>query len=289
MRSPQEKFLNANTMFLMGKHQEAFKEYRELARSYRDPVAASNVGYMYHRGIAVVRDYKIALEFYTAAREGDGGVSYFNMALMYLRGQGVDMDFKKAIEYMHQAANLGCPDARLYLGLAYILGYAYDPVEIECISLIPFYRVIYRDISTPLLEGQGYDETIEDRRYEAIECDADNAFEMYRALSNEHLDDPCAEKQSAAANFMMAKFYIEGVGDHYNPSLGYRMMERAAIFDRSREAAEFLLANSKIARTHKVNIPRLETLAAYSYFRPVMGNLGTPRSHRVPLLLPKAE
>ena len=109
---------------------------------------------------------------------------------------------------------------------------------------------------------------------------------MYRALSDEHRDDPYAERQSAAARVMMAKFYIEGIGNRYNPKLGYRMMERAAICDHSREAAEFLLANQETARIYKVDIPRLELLASYNYFRPVMGNLGTPRSHRVPLLLP---
>ena len=47
-----------------------------------------------------------------------------------------------------------------------------------------------------------------------------------------------------------------------------------------------MLANRETALVYKVDVPRLELLSSYRYFRPVMGNLGTPRSHRVPLLLP---
>ena len=279
--------IHANCLFLRGRHKEAFDAYMKIIHTCPDAIAASNIGYMYHRGIAVVRDYALAREFYTAASEEDGGAAYFNLALMSLRGQGVPVDFVKAHNLMKKSALAGCADAKLYLGLAYILGYMYDPVEIECVSLIPFYRVIYRDFGAPLLDGGGYDETMEDKRYEAIDCDADEAFEMYRALSEEHRDDPYAERQATAAKVMMAKIYIEGIGNQYNPKLGYRMMERAAICDGSREAAEFLIANRESSRVYKVDVPRLERLASYSYFRPVMGNLGTPQSHRVALLLPK--
>lgn len=286
MRTPQERLINANVLFLQGKHRDAFDGYTDIIRTYPDAIAASNLGYMYHRGIAVVRDYAKAREFYIAASEEDGGVALFNLALMYLRGQGVSVDFGKAKELMQRSADHGCVDAKLYLGLAYLLGCMYDPIEIECLSLIPFYRVIYRDASMPLLAGGGYDPQMEDLRYEVIECDADDAFEMYASVTEKHSNDPYAERQLAAAAFMKAKFYIEGVGNRYNPCYGYRLMERAAIFDYSREAAEFLLANREKAGIYKVNVPRLEMLCTCSYFRPTMGNLGTPYSHRVPLLLP---
>ena len=147
--------IHANCLFLRGKHKEAFDSYLKILDSEPNVVAASNIGYMYHRGIGVMRNYQRALSFYNAISELDGGVACFNMALMYLRGQGVVPDFKQAIALMKRSAELGCADARLYLGLAYILGYAYDPIEIECLSLIPFYRVIYRDNATPLLWGPG--------------------------------------------------------------------------------------------------------------------------------------
>ena len=279
--------LHANCLFLRGRHKEAFDAYMEIVKATPDAIAASNIGYMYHRGIAVVRNYKKAMDYYMAALLEDGGVSCFNMALMYLRGQGVDADFKKAIKLMKQSAELGCADARLYLGLAYILGYAYDPVEIECISLIPFYRVIYRDESMPLLDGNGYDPSLEDKRYEAIEADGDDAVEIYGKLLSEHYDDPYAEKQCGAAQFMLGKAYVEGLGNAYNPKFGYQKIYRAAIYYDSAEAAQYLLANAEAARTYKVDVDKIELLTGYGYFRPTMGNLGTPYSHRVPLLLPK--
>ena len=279
--------LRANCLFLQGKHKEAFDAYTDILKSSPDAVAASNIGYMYHRGIAVVRDYKKALAYYNAAREEDGGVSFFNMALMYLRGQGVAVDFKKAIELMKLSADRDCADARLYLGLAYILGYAYDPVAIECISLIPFYRVIYRDASVPLIEGEGDDYAFDDKRYEAIEADGDDAVEMYRMLISEHYDDPYAEKQCGAAQLMLGKAYIEGIGNTYNPKLGYQKIYRAAIYYESAEAAKYLLANADAARTYKIDVDRVEMLTGYEYFKPTTGNLGTPYSHRVPLLLPE--
>ena len=278
--------LHTNFLFLIGKHKDAFDAYLEIVKATSDAIAASNVGYMYHRGIAVVRNYEKALAYYNAAREEDGGASYFNMALMYLRGQGVAVDFKKAIGMMKRSADLGCADAKLYLGLAYILGYAYDPVAIECISLIPFYRVIYRDASMPLIEGSGDDPLLEDKRYEAIEADGDDAVKMYGELVSEHYDDPYAEKQCGAAQFMLGKAYIEGLGNAYNPKLGYQKIYRAAIYYESAEAAQYLLANADAARTYKIDVDRVEMLAGCEYFRPTMGNLGTPCSHRVPLLLP---
>ena len=281
------QLIHANCHFLMGRHKEAFDAYMDIVKASPDAIAASNIGYMYHRGIAVIRNYGKALAYYNAAKEEDGGVSFFNMALMYLRGQGVAIDFKKAIELMKLSADHSCADARLYLGLAYILGYAYDPVDIECLSLIPFYRVIYRDESQPLLDGEGYDPSLEDKRYEAITADENEAVEMYSLLSVEHDDDPYVEKQCAAAEFMLGKAYIEGLGNLYNPKLGYRKIYNAAIYLDSAEAAQFLIANKNIAKKYKINVDKIELLATHGYFRPTMGNLGTPYSHRVPLLLPE--
>ena len=281
--------IHANALFLLGRHKEAFDAYVEITKASPDAIAASNIGYMYHRGIGIVRDYEKARSYYLAACLDDGGVSYYNMALMFLRGQGVEVNFKMAIDCMKRSAELGCPDARLYLGLAYILGCAYDPIEIECLTLIPFYKVIYRDASAPLLAGAGDDPSLDDKRYEAIEADADEAISMYRKLSIENADNTYAETQCGAAAFMIGKAYIEGIGDIYDPELGYRRLYRAAIYHDSLEAAQYLIANAEKAKIYKIDVDKVKLLDKHGYFRPVMGNLGTPISHRVPLLLPEEE
>ncbi len=280
---------HANCLFLRGNHKEAFESYEKLVRENADPIAASNIGYMYHRGIAVVRNYSKALAYYEAASESDDGASFFNMAIMYLRGQGVAPDFGRAIELMKRSADGGCADAKLYLALAYLLGYAYDPVEIECVSLIPFYRVIYRDNNQLQLDGMGYDPKMEDKRYEVISADSDDAIRMYYKLTVMHSGDPYTERQVTAATFMLGKAYIEGLGDLYDPKLGYKTIYRAAIYHNSAEAAQYLLANETKAKAYGIDVSRVELLASYGHFRPVMGNLGTPESHRVPLLLPENE
>ena len=277
----------ANSLFLKGRHKEAFNAYMQILKSAPDAIVASNIGYMYHRGIAVARNYNKAMAFYNAAREEDGGVSCFNMALMYLRGQGVEIDFKRAIALMTRSAKLGCADARLYLGLAYILGYVYDPSNIECISHIPFYCVIYRDASELLLEGDGYDPALEDKRYEAIEADGEDAVGMYRELLKEHGDDPYTEKQCGAAQLMLGMAYIEGLGDEYDPSLGYKKIYRAAICYESAEAAQYLLANAGAAKAYDIDVGRIEMLSRREYFCPITGRLGTPPGHRINLLLPE--
>ena len=54
----------------------------------------------------------------------------------------------------------------------------------------------------------------------------------------------------------------------------------------SAEAAQFLIANKAVAQSHHINVDKIELLATHGHFRRTMGNLGTPYSHRAPLLLP---
>ena len=74
----------ANSLFISGEHKRALDTYMELVEKNANAIAASNIGYMYHRGIGTMRDYKRALAYYEAAAELDGGVALFNMALMYM-------------------------------------------------------------------------------------------------------------------------------------------------------------------------------------------------------------
>ena len=90
-----------------------------------------------------------------------------------------------------------------------------------------------------------------------------------------------------AAQLMLGKAYIEGLGSVYNPKLGYQKIYRAAIYYESAEAAQYLLANAEAARRYQIDVDRIELLTGYDYFHRTMGNLGTPYSHRVPLLLPE--
>ncbi len=88
---------------------------------------------------------------------------------------------------------------------------------------------------------------------------------------------------------MLGKAYIEGLGNLYNPELGYRKLYSAALYNDSLEAAEYLLANAETASLYKIDVEKIRLLESCGYFRPVTGNLGTPKTHRVPLNLPEGE
>ncbi len=275
----------ANALFLRGSYKEAFDEYMEIVKDIPDPIAAANIGYMYYRGIGVERNYESALAFFNAAAPLDEGASYFNLSLMYMRGQGVSVDLEKSAELMKKSADHGCPNAMLYLGLAYILGYFYDPVEIECITLIPFYQVIYRDATVAELNGVDGDESIEDKRYEVLCADETDAIDMYENLYKSYKDTYGFENEAAMAQFMIGKAFIDGIGKSYNPQIGYSYIYQAAINYGCAEAASFLLANADTARAYNVNVDKIDFLFKAQYFRGRFDNKNTSDAHKAAALL----
>jgi len=247
MRERKFELFHANALFLKGYHREAFEEYFMGAVDERQPIAAFNLAFMYHQGFGVPRNYMMAHKYYAAASWLDGGEAQFNLALMYLRGQGVAADAARAAEYMKTSAARGCINAQLYLGAAYTMGYMFDPVDIECISLIPFYRVIERRQTSLYLTGAGNDPHIEDQRYEVLEADEQFAVEMLEAASR-HKDTTYIDKQVGLAKQALGQAYIEGFGKDYDPQRGYGLLAEAATEHGSAEAAAYLLQNKDTAK-----------------------------------------
>lgn len=241
----------ADAFFLKGKVQSAFDAYFDGATRHRDPRAAFDVAYMYHRGIHVPCNYTLAHEFYGAATLLEGGAAEFNRALLYLRGQGTAVDFEAAARHMKRAANLGCVDARLYLGVAYTTGCMFDPLDIECLSMIPFYRVIRRDPNQCVLGGKGVDTETEAKRFEVLEPNEDDALAMFEAAASVG-DTTYVESQVGTAKMMVGQALIEGVGREYDPKRGYELLASAAIDYGSRDAAMLLAENAESAATYGV-------------------------------------
>ena len=252
--------VSADAKFLKGEYKEAFELYFKGATEYGSSRAAFDLGYMYHRGIHVPVNYKMARDYYIYASLLDGGAPLFNLALMCLRGQGEAPDSKKAVEYMRRADSVGCVDAQIYLGTAYTVGFAFDPIEIECISMIPFYRVIKKDPSSFLLSnnvgGSGNDPELEAERFEAVEADEFSAVEMFEKASRQK-DTTYIEAQVGSAKFFLGQALIEGIGKEYSPAKGYRLIEAAALENGSREAAAFLVARNEEARAFGIDPRRV--------------------------------
>ena len=259
MQAREFRLFRANANFLKGRYREAFEEYFYGAVDKREPIAAFNLAFMYHQGISVPRNYMMAHRFFVAASGLEGGEAQFNLALMSLRGQGVETDADRAAEYMKVSAARECINAQLYLGAAYTMGYMFDPVDIECISLIPFYRIIERKQSELYLPGAGSDSRLEDRRFEVLEADEQYAVEMLRAAAG-HKDTTYIDKQVGVAKMTLGQAYIEGFGDEYDPMKGYKLIEEAAIRHGSQEAAMYLLQNKDTAKVYGVNAARVTYL-----------------------------
>ena len=249
----------ANALFLKKQYRDAFEEYFSGAIDHHSPQAAFNLAFMYHLGISVPRNYMMAHKFYIAASNLDGGEAQFNLALMYLRGQGVDVDPRRAADYMKISAARECINAQLYLGAAYTMGRMFDPMDIECISLIPFYRVIKRDISSLYLSGTGHDRQLDDAMYEVFDADEYDAVEMFEAAAG-HKDITYIEEQVGIAKETLGHALIEGVGREYAPEKGFKLIEKAAVEHGSKEAALFLNMNKDKAKAYGIDAAKTKYL-----------------------------
>lgn len=257
----RQKFdlFKANALFLKKQYRDAFEEYFRGAIDHHSPQAAFNLAFMYHLGISVPRNYMMAHKFYIAASNLDGGEAQFNLALMYLRGQGVEADPRRAADYMKISAARECINAQLYLGAAYTMGRMFDPMDIECISLIPFYRVIKREMSDLYLLGSGYDSRIDDAMYEVFDADEYNAVEMFEAAVN-HKDTTYIEEQVGVAKETLGHALIEGVGREYSPEKGFKLIEEAAVEHGSKDAALYLNLNKEKAKVYGIDAAKTKYL-----------------------------
>ncbi len=251
--------IKADAAFLEGDYEVAFWGYFEGAVDFGDARSAFNLAFMYHQGYHTPRNYVWARKYYHLASYHFGGEAKFNLALMNMRGQGGDTDYHTAYDLMRASAAEGCVHAQMYLGVAFTLGCIFDPVETECISLIPFPRIIKRDPSAMLLTGGGNDASIEDKRFEVIEADGDDALEMFR-LAAEQEDDTYIEREVGQAKFEIGRAIAEGLGSEYDPQKGYRLMETAALTHDCKNAQRYLHKNAPAAKVYGINTRRIALL-----------------------------
>lgn len=256
MKKSEFDLTRANACFLRGDYKSAFSMYLNAAVSEHLPEAAFNVAYMYYHGLFVPQSYALARRYYMAAQMLDGGAAQFNLALMCLRGQGVPADYSEAARYMKISAANDCVNAQLYLGVAYTIGCMFDPQEIECLSLIPYYRVVKRDAQA-LLAGDVMQ--LDDARFDALEPDEFCAAEMFAAAAA-HKDTTYISEQVGAGQELLGHALIEGLGVSYDPEAGYQMLERAVEENGSVRAAIFLEQNKEKALIYGVNTEKSRVL-----------------------------
>jgi TPR repeat protein len=68
-----------------------------------DPIALHNIGFLYHKGLGLKKDYKQAKFYYEKSIEQKIWRSLNNLGVMYHMGHGVNRDYKIAKKYYEQA------------------------------------------------------------------------------------------------------------------------------------------------------------------------------------------
>ncbi len=211
----------ADVAFIEKRYQDAAKMYLDGARDGSE-IAAFDYGYCLLHGIGVEKNETEAKSYFAFAKNMQGGEACYNLAMQYLHGNGVKCNYKLSFEYMKDAAELGCVEAMLYLGMAYTTGCMFEP-DVVGISLIPYHTPIYRDFSSYLLVGDTPDiEDDEDKRYSVVAPDAREAFLYFRAASR--CDPTYTAELVKKAKFLYAKCFIDGLGVDVNYKTGVRLM-----------------------------------------------------------------
>lgn len=102
---------------LSGVPSEVEKGLRILQSGYdaNDKAAISNLGTIYHEGLAGEENFERALELYRKAAELGSGSAWYNQGMMILNGQGTERDLKKAEICFRKATRLGSKNADLML------------------------------------------------------------------------------------------------------------------------------------------------------------------------------
>ena len=229
----------ADVLFLKEEYEKAAEMFLEGARDGED-IASFNYAYCLMKGYGVECDPEMAKSFFTYARDMEGGASCYNLAVMYLEGNGVEKNYRTALRYMSDAADMGCVEAMLYLGMVYTTGYVLYP-EITLINMIPYHKsemrgeMLYLPGST-----ESFYDADEEERFTTVRADARRAFEYFRDAA--YSDPTYVEDLVAKGKYLFAKCYIDGMGTDFNREMGLTLMLKAGK-SGSEDAVAYLAEN----------------------------------------------
>lgn len=91
-----------------------------------DARAQTELGYRYHTGEDVERDFEAAVQWYLRAAEQGQADAQYNLGVAYAFGEGVERDLQQATAWYRRAAEQGHKVAAFSLGLAYLYGDGVD-------------------------------------------------------------------------------------------------------------------------------------------------------------------
>ena len=88
------------------KNREAVKWFRKAAKQ-GNAAAQYNLGWMYAKGIGVVKDNRQAVKWYLEAAKQGNAAAQYNLGWMYAEGIGVARDKREAVKWYLEAAERG--------------------------------------------------------------------------------------------------------------------------------------------------------------------------------------
>ncbi len=237
-----ENLVSANAKFIKGDLVGAAELYRELAHA-GDLDAMFNMGYLHQFGLGVEQNYEKAVDFYSVAVYMDGGDAAYNLAVLTMNGQGTARDMAKGIKYMEQSAMAGCNEAQLYLGTAFSMGYAGNPIYSN-ICRIPYHKPEQK-YDFAAISGY-YDgeelERIEEERIRAIVHSEIDAFRWIKLAADFPDENGESAESVNTSKYLLGLFYTEGIGCRMNRKLGLKYISEAAL--AGNEAAVAYLAEA---------------------------------------------
>ena len=87
-----------------------------------DADAQALIGYCYHVGEGVNKDYAQAVAWYRKAASQGNALGQFNLGLCYANGEGVTQDYNQAIYWYRKGAEQGDASSQINLGIFYVNG-----------------------------------------------------------------------------------------------------------------------------------------------------------------------
>lgn len=90
-------------------------------------LAASNIGYLYERGLGVPQNYAEAMAWYRKAAAQGLAQAQFNIGTLYFQGWGVERNTRESFAWFRRAALQDLAEAQYMLGLAYLEGHGTSP------------------------------------------------------------------------------------------------------------------------------------------------------------------
>lgn len=181
-----------------------------------DVEAQLNLGYMYLYGINGINiDYKQALAYYEEAAKQDSAIANNNLGSLYFSGIGTDINYDKAIYFFDKATSLGSHDAAVNLAIIYLnANHDGNKSDKDFGKIADLLKQAQEDNNiAKYLLGYGYYKGLFGKK------NMTEVFQLVKAAADGQYDE---------AQYVLAKFYLNGYGTPKNYARAVEYLQKAS-------------------------------------------------------------